>query len=411
MNKNKEKYRWLVMVLLAIGAFSSVYAQFQLPPVAHIIIPDLGLSPSQFSSVFSAPMLPAIFFSILAGMMADKFGVKKVIAVGLMIAAAGAILRPLAGNFFTMLICMAMTGCGMAFLGANSAKVIGAWFPPEKISVMLGLFFASTNLAMTVGTGTTAFFPTLNSAYVFSAVISVAALVMWLLLMKNDPNEKTERHEPQPILSLLAHAARSRNVWLAATCMMIMSGAFMGMSGFLPTALQEMRGMDPVAAGFAASVFPIGNLLGSIFGPAVCLKVGRMRIYLLAVGIVAAVGTAFSWLAPAGFIMSTALLATGFAIGSITPLLLSFPMILPEVGPQYAGSAGGLISTLQLLGAVTIPTYIITPIAGENYHFFFILLAAVWAVFCVIVLMLPELLKPRQIIRQGDKEIIYDLKE
>lgn len=411
MKEQRDKYRWLVMALLAMGAFTGVYAQFQLPPVAHKVIPDLGLSPSQFSSVFSAPMLPAIFFSIVAGMMADRFGVKKVIAVGLMIAATGAVLRPLAGSFIMYLICMAMTGCGMAFLGANSAKVIGAWFPPEKISGMLGLFFASTNLAMTVGTGTTAFFPTLNSAYIFAAVIAVAALVMWLLLMKSDPGEKIAQHQPQPILSLLVHAAGSRSVWLAAASMMIMSGAFVGMSGFLPTALQEMRGMDPVAAGFAASVFPIGNLLGSIFGPAVCLKVGRMRVYLVAVGIVAAVGTAFSWLAPAGVAMSAALLATGFAIGSITPLLMSFPMILPEIGPKYAGSAGGLISTLQLLGAVTIPTYIVTPIAGENYYLFFILLAAVWAVFCVVVLMLPELLKPRRIIKKGSEEIICDLKE
>lgn len=49
------------------------------------------------------------------------------------------------------------------------------------------------------------------------------------------------------------------------------------------------------------------------------------------------------------------------------PIFLSAPVLLEGLGTKYAGSAAGVISTLQLLGAVLIPTYILTPIAGENY--------------------------------------------
>ena len=55
------------------------------------------------------------------------------------------------------------------------------------------------------------------------------------------------------------------------------------------------------------------------------------------------------------------------------PIFLSAPVLLEGLGTKYAGSAAGVISTLQLLGAVLIPTYILTPIAGENYSLLFML--------------------------------------
>jgi len=48
------------------------------------------------------------------------------------------------------------------------------------------------------------------------------------------------------------------------------------------------------------------------------------------------------------------------------PMIASLPMLLPEIGPVYAGSAGGIIATLQVIGAVVAPTFIITPLAGSS---------------------------------------------
>ena len=46
--------------------------------------------------------------------------------------------------------------------------------------------------------------------------------------------------------------------------------------------------------------------------------------------------------------------------------MMSLPVMFPEIGPKYAGTAGGLAVTLELLGAVIIPTYIIVPLGGGN---------------------------------------------
>jgi hypothetical protein len=66
-------------------------------------------------------------------------------------------------------------------------------------------------------------------------------------------------------------------------------------------------------------------------------------------------------------------------------------MLLPEIGPVYAGSAGGIIATLQVIGAVLLPTFVITPLAGSNVTVLFGLAALCMALIIIPVLFLPEL--------------------
>ena len=66
-------------------------------------------------------------------------------------------------------------------------------------------------------------------------------------------------------------------------------------------------------------------------------------------------------------------------------------MLLPEIGPVYAGSAGGIITTLQVIGAVVVPTFIVTPLAGSNAKVLFGMAALCLALIIVPVLFLPEL--------------------
>jgi NNP family nitrate/nitrite transporter-like MFS transporter len=85
------------------------------------------------------------------------------------------------------------------------------------------------------------------------------------------------------------------------------------------------------------------------------------------------------------------MIVAGFLQSALTPLFLSLPMLLPEIGPVYAGSAGGIISTLQVLGAVVVPTFIITPLAGSNANILFGLEAICLVLIAIPVLFLPEL--------------------
>ncbi len=123
----------------------------------------------------------------------------------------------------------------------------------------------------------------------------------------------------------------------------------------------------------------------------ICNRMGLMKLYLIIVGFLGAVATCWAWQLPAGPAIISGLVMTGFLQNAITPLMMSVPMLLPEIGPMYAGSAGGIISTLQVLGAVLVPTFIITPLAGANGRMLFGLAGIAFALTIIPVLFLPEL--------------------
>jgi hypothetical protein len=101
-------------------------------------------------------------------------------------------------------------------------------------------------------------------------------------------------------------------------------------------------------------------------------------------------------LAPYRWVILAVAMLAGF-IGSYAQFQLPplayrlIPMLLPEIGPVYAGSAGGIIVTLMVLGAVLIPTFIITPLAGSNVTVLFGLAALCFALLIIPALFLPEL--------------------
>jgi NNP family nitrate/nitrite transporter-like MFS transporter len=175
---------------------------------------------------------------------------------------------------------------------------------------------------------------------------------------------------------------------------MFILGANVIISSFLPTILAG-RGIDQVSAGMYGAAVTVGNLLGCLFIPVVASRIANKPI-LFTLAIISAAGAALGWLAPQGIALVFALCVTGIAMGGLMPILMSMPIQLPEIGPAYAGTAGGFTATLQLIGAVVIPSYIAGPIAGTNLKLFFAVAGVCMIMVFVFGFGLPELGKKKQ---------------
>lgn len=380
-------------VVAAILFFAMVvgnYFQYQLSPLAGQLMESMGLTQNQFSSIFTSPMIASIFLGIVAGVLADKFGVKRVVAVALLIAAIGLCCRPFADTYSTFFLCMILGGVGITFLNVNLSKIVGGWYTPEKIGAMMGLIMAGNTVGQTLGTATTAMLPSTSSALWISGVCAVLVLLLWVVFVKEGPYGCQDNSSAAvPLLSSLKVVLKSSSVWLVGICLAFVLGCNIALASFLPTALAS-RGISSSASGLLASVLTVGSFFGSFFGPMVITKLPRMKPALICCALLAAVCAAMAWMMPS-ILAAVLLFLAGMFISALVPTFMSFPMLLPEIGPAYAGSAGGVISTLELLGAVIIPTYVITPIAGDNFHLYFILSGASIAIMAAVALFLPEL--------------------
>ena len=388
-----SNYRWVILAIAALLDAISSYIQFQISALAVQIMPELHISPAQFQGLLMAPMLIAVFLSIPAGSLADKFGAKKIVSFGLVISVLGAYGRLFAKNFLTMFLTLLLFGVYMALLNANTLKIFGTWFKQDTNTAM-GVFFASASVGIMLSQATSSLFPTVEKAYIFSSTVLLVLAVCWIIFVKDTPKgeeipqPQTEQGKSESSFEFFKAAAKSKKTWYVALAVGFGMGASEAFSGILPQAFAA-RGMTPAAAGVVASVATIGSLAGSLFGPAVINKAKKAKPMMIVITALGGLLMAVTWYIPLGMPLSIALILGG-VFGAMTgPIMQAMPITFPEIGPKNAGSAGGLVGTVSLLLSFFLPV-IISSIAGKNYALTFIIQGLVFVVQIIVLAVLPD---------------------
>ena len=67
----------------------------------------------------------------------------------------------------------------------------------------------------------------------------------------------------------------------------------------------------------------------------------------------------------------------------------TIPLYLKGIGSRYSGTATGLIITVQLAASVVLPSYVIAPIAGDDYRLIFLMLGALPLIPLILSPFLP----------------------
>ena len=183
--KNKWKqapwYGYVIVGLLCLGIFLPNFAQYQVTSLADRLRTEMGLSQSQYGSIATAPLLAGIILSFLSGLLMDRFG-HKVLLAAVFLTVGGVVLRAFTSGYWFMYISMLLMGFSASFVNSTTPKVAGAWFPASKVTAMMGLVLAFSNLGMALGSGTAPQFPTTQAAFRFAAGLAVVVLILWLLL-------------------------------------------------------------------------------------------------------------------------------------------------------------------------------------------------------------------------------------
>ena len=394
LDTNAKRVRKLQIFIFIAYTFAFAlpnFAQYQLMPLATRLMQDMSLTRAQFTSVFSAPMLPAIFLSLICGILVDKLGYKYVIGASIILSALGVYGRLFAKDYTQLYICMILLGTSSGFVTATGSKIIGSFYEMKRVGVVIGYAVTIGTATMIIASATTAMMST-RTAFIISAVFVTVDLIAWFALApaNKDVLIKGASAENAPSIGkCLSTVLKNKYVWFVAFGLFFVNGAMVGMNSLITDALFS-RGMSETGAGAVGAIALVGNLLGSLITPTISAKTGKLRLVLIIFSLMAAVGTAFSWLAPFGFALYAALLLTGLGIGSVLPQLMAVNIRLPGVGPVYSGTAGGVIATIQLIGGVLLPTYIANPIAGNNYYVYFIVCGAGMLLCALFMYMLPK---------------------
>lgn len=373
---NSKKYKYLILVALCMVGFISLFCQYQMQPMANEIKSSMNLTDSQYSALFTAPMAPAIFISLICGIIVDKLGGRWPMFLSLVLGTLGLWGRVFATSYGMLYLCIFVVGFAATFGNSSNAKMLGGWFSPEETSVCIGVYMAFGALATAAATATTPRMPSLKAAYIVSAVIITFVTVFWFLFYRDKRVEghrvEDSKCEQESLFTTIKIVLRQRDILMAGVADMLMYGGLQSLSVFLGIILIE-KGMSQSQAGETSAFVAIGMFVGNLLIPSIVRKSGELRRTLLCFGVVGGILTILVAFIQNGLLLKIILLCGGLLIGGCVPVLMSIPLRLKTIGVQRTGTAGGLIATFQLFGAVVIPTYVISKIAEGNYVLFVIL--------------------------------------
>ncbi len=138
--KKAPRSRWIQFSALVFGAFIAIEAMvFQAPA-----LPSIALYfevPTQLAGfiVLAFYIMSASFYPI-TGRLADEYGRKKILLIGLAIFSASEFAAALSPTFSFLLFARAIQGIGVAAIFPTIIAYIGVLFPPEERGTASGIF-------------------------------------------------------------------------------------------------------------------------------------------------------------------------------------------------------------------------------------------------------------------------------
>ena len=108
--------------------------------ISEALVAEFSLSPGNLGFLTATYFLAFAVIQLPLGVCLDRFGPRRVQAVLLSIAAAGAALFAYADNFVTLAIGRGLIGLGVAGALMAGLKAIVLWFPGERIALANGWF-------------------------------------------------------------------------------------------------------------------------------------------------------------------------------------------------------------------------------------------------------------------------------
>jgi nitrate/nitrite transporter NarK len=357
-------YGWVVLGMACLTMITVMWGWQMIPALAYQLTPELKLSQTEFTLIFTAPVLAAIFASLPGGALGDRYGIRAVVAVAGFIAAITGLLRAFTPNFTGLFILMLIYGIAWGMVVPNLPKLVGVWFSPERSGVASGIYMGSMGVGGALGLFTAPFFPGWREAFICTGLLSLIVAVLWVVFARSAPAGVVI--ERPNIVSGVKVGIKSRNIWLLAAIQFMIQGAIISFQGNLPQALTGIYGMSPQSAAGVSALMTLGFVTGNLILPVLSDRIGLRKPFVFTGALIGATALYLAWLTAPGPGVWVLSYLGGAIIGGAPPVLFAVPAELNEIGEACVGGASGIIVSSMNIGGFVLSVFITSPIMAPG---------------------------------------------
>lgn len=361
ISNNSSKYKWYILALAALVNALVVSMPFMSMSVLFDEIShDLNLSLVQIGIIWGVYPFGGVLFSLIGGMLGDRFGAKLMIIVTCLLAGITGATRGMSGSFVTLTATTFLFGMATAITPTVITKAMGTWFSGRQLAFAQSVLASSMAFGFTLGMSlsATVFSPLLggwrNVMFVYGAVAVVLG-IFWLLTRSRPGTAETysANLETVSFRRAISHVVSVKSVWLLMIVLMGHASCVQGTLGYLPSYLRDL-GWTAASADTTAASFHITSLVATI--PLVLLS-NRLasRKFVLYTGLITlTLGVSLLSFVNGPLVLISVIIA-GLFRDAFMAITVTTLLETEEVRATYAGTGLGLMLTFSRVGVVLSP--------------------------------------------------------
>ncbi len=383
-----SNYKWYILTLGTL-TFTFVVAipLMSMPVLFDEISRDLDLNLVQVGWIWGIGSLTGIFTSLIGGALGDRFGARKTLMVGCVLAGIMGALRGISEDYLTLTLTSLLLGLVPPTIPMNVHKTCGIWFSERQLGLANGIVASGMALGFMLGSllSATVLSPWLGGwrpVLLLYGGLSIVMGMLWFFTTDVMPADNTRPKGPDkvPFSRGLPHVIRLRNVWLIGLAMLGNRGCIEGMLGYLPLYLRRIGWPAARADGALASFHGV-SLIAAIPLALLSDRLGARKRLLMLATLMIATGIALLYFVEGKLVWAAVIIAGVFRDGFMA-ILMTLIIELKGVGPAYTGTAIGLVLVFSRMGSLISP-----PLGNSLTEFNLALPFIFWAMLALMGLL------------------------
>ncbi len=357
---------------------------FNIASIFYLVASDFKEDIAMLGIISASFLIGVGLFQVPAGIIAAKYGPRKIAIYGIMIASSAALVTGLASNTSQITLLRFIIGLGMACFFGPSVILVSKYLGKESEGLGIGLLNSAHALGGIIGLFGWVILAEQfgwRSTLILSGGlgISTAIILGSTLLRDADEIRNESKIKVSHVFSTLFNKSL---IVLGITLLGFQAGSSMILTFSVLYFVDHLK-INPIDAGLIGSLSLIVALVSSPFFGKLYDKIGNARNLLLISGIISAsslVGFATDSL----YVITASILITGFFLSAGFVIVYAKAKEINKAQPQYQTLAVSFVNGVSLFGVFWVPVLFSSIVSGLGYEMAWLLGALV-----IILLILP----------------------
>ena len=351
-----SSYRWVVLAVATVAFMQTHLHRMAFAPLIPTFVDDLGLTYAAAGTIQTAYFWTYTAVQIPVGLIADRWGVRRVMGVCMALLAAGALVFALSGGYGEAVLARMIVGLGAAAVWVPGMRLLSEWFPPSERGRATGLMSAGGGFG---GTLALVLVPVVATgwgwrvAYGMLAVPAAVTLALIVLGLRAGPPAAAA-----PVArarGTLRRVLVSRRLLPLNIAVLFSYGGYFSFLTFLPSFLVRQLDMTNAQAGVVTGLITAGTIVSWPLAGLLSDRLGRRKpVYLASQALSALACAVFALGVPyfTPWTVAATAVATGLLVGG---MIVPFVMVVELFPAELAATAAGVTNAACFVGGMVLP--------------------------------------------------------